>query len=413
MSSKFRFLTLTLFTGLLLNNLLFAQTKLSRQTSKGQITRQEYESLLPWANSVARTIRDLIKESQELTPFEQKSFLQKELLRVVSQVKRDDRRYHSLMLSILKKSLMLSRMIERYSQENFNTLDRSTIITIRNQRDQAQIHTLLSGAKLALKYYQSDKEFLDRVSKGRNESLIFAKMGIEMANMNIKNVAQVNDSQAQYMYLRTSFSVLSQDLAQDQDSKNYAGVIVKIYRALKYLPESPSADDQTNIANIRKLYVLLDRVKNELPNFCKNDSCTVSIAAKTVKEFEIQSTNHVECGHNLYKTTSDTSLLQGIQICKDHSFNMIKCGHKLYKETNQRIPFITAIEFCENHNTQMIQCGFGLYNTVANVNLDEGIKICEEHSPKMIDCGHDLSFKTRGLSLQKGIEICEDNAKSK
>lgn len=263
----------------------FLTSKAQSQTHQywdGGISSETYKLFLPWASSANKTIREVLEESRSMAPYEKRNFLLVQLRKVYEHSQFENRRYHSFMQTALFRALELSDLIETYSYQASDRKDhdsqsiRAQQVSLQNQKVHAQIQTLISGAKLALQFYQSDKDFQANMAKGKINWDDFKTMGVAMASVYFKNVTQVSSAKAQYAYFRTVFENLNKDLTQDKDAKNYAQVIVTIYRTLRSMPSAPKANDQSNLNNIRRLYKLLEKIKQHLPQVCLNKTCSIN-----------------------------------------------------------------------------------------------------------------------------------------
>jgi hypothetical protein len=120
---------------------------------------------------------------------------------------------------------------------------------------------LMRSVEIALKYYQSDVDFLSG-KRGLDGviALPFAKFGVEYATFLMDLNRSVMDASSQYNISVIALSLLQWDLFRDQNQARFASVILRLQSYLKSIPHQAGPDDEQTVAQLRGIRLEYQRV---------------------------------------------------------------------------------------------------------------------------------------------------------
>lgn len=252
-----------LITLLFIANVVFAQKLPTIEKPKelaggtyqeGTITKISSERIgdfYIWARSAKRVLGNALEDISRMKLSEKVSYLKTEMKSVIDKSGRKN--YQSLMRYALNRGMLYSNLIASEGDLNVEG-------TTENQLD------LLRGAiKIALNFYESDLDFQKRLEKGESTVEINqAEFGISLAKEMYLRAMNVQDTSAQYRVQYKILEVLTWDLVQDRDARDYSETILELYEGLERMDETPSENGALALAQIRKLNFIYSRATKYL-----------------------------------------------------------------------------------------------------------------------------------------------------
>jgi hypothetical protein len=166
-----------------------------------------------------------------------------------------------------KRTELLMRMVLNRGLKVLGVLDQYTKATTPGAELQ-KLRVLKLSAELALKYYQSDVEYMNAQLRGGNSlaSLPFAQFGVDYATFLMSvNESQMN-ARAQVAVAQLSLGLLQWDLYRDVNRNLLAPAILRIHTYIEQQPESPDTDDVENVERLRQIRKVMSLVRKDLPS---------------------------------------------------------------------------------------------------------------------------------------------------
>lgn len=167
-----------------------------------------------------------------------------------------------------KRTEMLTRFALNRGLKVVEVLMNETAAALPGQAEQ-QIWILKRSMEIALKFYESDREFLAGQMQARTLdplSLPYAQFGTEFFDLLQSSYPSVIDASAQYTVAMLSLGLLGYDLYRDPKRDLYSPARKLIYDFQQRNPEIPAAGttDAELIQKLRDIARVSDRVKAQL-----------------------------------------------------------------------------------------------------------------------------------------------------
>ncbi|MGE3608924.1 MAG: hypothetical protein AB7I27_05010 [Bacteriovoracaceae bacterium] len=214
-----------------------------------KLSDKDIALFIPWAQSAQTMLNDALKDIENMPLEEQVKHLQETIQSVVRSS--GSKNYQMLMRFALNRTLLLLQELSKEADWHSSAIQANAL------------DLSVAGIKTALKFYESDLAFQQRVAKGNGtfnpEYASFAKtFGASI----LTPIDSINDASAQMRLMYKTLEMVNWDLSRDEKAQDYSDTIVDIYNALNSMDEHPSKVDQDNIKNIRKLIPTSQEVNN-------------------------------------------------------------------------------------------------------------------------------------------------------
>ncbi|MGE3608923.1 MAG: hypothetical protein AB7I27_05005 [Bacteriovoracaceae bacterium] len=214
-----------------------------------KLSDKDIALFIPWAQSAQTMLNDALKDIENMPLEEQVKHLQETIQSVVRSS--GSKNYQMLMRFALNRTLLLLQELSKEADWHSSAIQANAL------------DLSVAGIKTALKFYESDLAFQQRVAKGNGtfnpEYASFAKtFGASI----LTPIDSINDASAQMRLMYKTLEMVNWDLSRDEKAQDYSDTIVDIYNALNSMDEHPSKVDQENIKSIRKLIPLTQEVDN-------------------------------------------------------------------------------------------------------------------------------------------------------
>ena len=215
--------------------------------AEGTITRlssQDVAQFLPWAQNAQKVLSKALVDIETMPIQGQVEHLTNVMQSVVRQS--GQKNYQLFTRFALNRGMLLT-------QELLKEADVRDPGTLENALD-IQVQAI----KIALSVHESDLQYQQRVASGNAATnLDYALFGVKFGSAMLKSVQSVFDASAQYRLLYKTLEMTNWDLSRDAMAPEFADVIIEVFNTLSTMNESPSNNDSSNVAAIRRLMVLV------------------------------------------------------------------------------------------------------------------------------------------------------------
>ena len=212
-----------------------------------EMSPQDVQRFLPWAENAQKTLADALKESKRLPLAEKVAFLENEIQTVVRGS--GNKSYQMFMRYSLTRGLLLTKILKEES-------DIRDIGILENH-----LSILVSSIDLARKFYESDFSSQNNQSEEKFKAPAHVDFAREMGRTYLYHALSIFDISAQYRVYYKVLEMVNWDLAQDpraSDPKN-AEIIVDIYKTLQRLPKKPHAEADL-LPHIKTMNFLIEKL---------------------------------------------------------------------------------------------------------------------------------------------------------
>ncbi len=212
-----------------------------QEGTQRELSKDQIAELLPWAKNSKIFLSDMLDNIQSLSTADKVDRLVEGITTVVGDS--GPKNSELLMRYALNRGLVIHGILSaEMAADAVGTSD-------------AKLRVLVSSVKLAIKYYDSDMEYLTKKTGAP-----YVLFGIEYFEFLNELNKSVFDATAQYNLQKTALEFLQWDLYRDLNNTTFAPQIVKVNNALKLLPKKSLTDAQA-IAQIRQMKALAQQLK--------------------------------------------------------------------------------------------------------------------------------------------------------
>jgi|GEM_PF-6654500 len=205
-----------------------------------KLSNAEIEIFRPWAQNAKNILNKALNDIKSMPINDKIKHLDRTTRLVVKNSR--NKTYQMFMRFALNRGILLAKELETQAD------------TREAGVKEALLNIQVRSIKVALKFYESDLAFQERVQRNEVDlTLDYASFAKEFGSNMLLATQSVLDASAQFRLMYKVLEMTNWDLSRDKNALNYAETIDEVYNKLSYMNEAPSNDDKENILSIRSL----------------------------------------------------------------------------------------------------------------------------------------------------------------